>query len=640
MKSIIFKKKLTPLQKSEFNIIIKDYTDNFSDYHKEIDEIITEAVYSRNEIDTQIYLPITKALQGNVGPPITGVDKIDLLSSEANQIMDSKAAAFDTSAIDLELKPIFKEKPIDESKHNTSSLVGLFNKYLNAYLSTPKFEFTFSDAIKDSRAYPISITLIGWDDNIIVGSDTENIKGDITCKAIPISDFWWDPAAAKIEDCEYVITLGIFSFRKLNKEMVKYPNFNSKLLEALYFTNPPGGSLINSTIPTFISKQFQVENGGIPLAQIFRKNYNEKEKKSTVTIDFVAYGKFVIASTTWNISMLPFAILKERSVGGKFLGISSVMLALGKIKELHLVDTVIAQSVLEQQGTTWLTLITAGVNRQAFLDNKINQNTTVQEVHTGDLQNTIVAVPNVPIDPSLLVVKNSILADIDRLSSATDLINGVTNSSITGAAVRNKEEQATIKENTSVIELKKYLVRFSSIVIEFMKNNWFKTADKGESSLWLRYPNSSKDRGSDKFTFFEFKKEDLKYIVADIDINCTLLRSSKKEKQIQDLMMLYQIGLQYKGTIEPVVTIEEIIDVLNIPNKDIILDRLKESSQETKLRRAVTLVNQVLAAQQNPEMQGVPVEQIVLAVLEQMNTQQLPTDSIDTPPAPEGVQYE
>jgi hypothetical protein len=87
------------------------------------------------------------------------------------------------------------------------------------------------------------------------------------------------------------------------------------------------------------------------------------------------------------------------------------------------------------------------------------------------------------------------------LSSSTDLINGVTNSSITGAAVRNKEEQATIKDNTSITELKKYLVRFVSIVIEFMKSNIFQPGLKGKEAIYMRSKNSENNRGDDAFNF-------------------------------------------------------------------------------------------------------------------------------------------
>lgn len=627
MKSDITINTISKEKKDKFGVIISHYLDNRTEEHLEIEEIINEGVIGRGTIENDLYLPVSRALKGDVSPT-KNIDEasypLDIISTEANAIMNAKAATFDTSAIDVQLKPLFKTKPTGSA--DTSSLILLFNKFLNSYLSTPKFDFTFSDAIRDSRAYPMSITLIGWDDNIIVGSDTENTKGDITTKSIPIQDFWWDPASNSIEECEYVFTIGLYSYRRFKKDMSSYKDFNAPLLEALYYSDISGGITTVEQDPNLNSKQEQVNKGAIPLTTLFRKVWDPKEKRFNIKISFIAYGVYVIASTIWNISMLPFAILKEQGVPNSFTGVSSVMLALGKIKELHLADTVITSTMLKKLSTHYIVSQSSGFELDKYLELS-TENLVSGQIINGDTTNAIALVPNPVIEADVVNIKQLLLSDIDRLTSATDLINGVTNSSITGAAVRNKEEQASIKENTSITELKKYLVRFTSIVIEFMKNNWFKTPDKVGSAMWLRYKNSAKDRGDDAYNFLEFTKKDLKHIVADVDIDCTLLRSSKKDRQASDLLQLYQIGLQYKST-DPIVTIQEIIEVLNIPNKDIILSRLKEDSQESKVNRAVMLVTLIQQFMADPNNAGVELQQAVLVVLEQMNAETLPTDNV------------
>jgi SpoU rRNA methylase family enzyme len=106
------------------------------------------------------------------------------------------------------------------------------------------------------------------------------------------------------------------------------------------------------------------------------------------------------------------------------------------------------------------------------------------------------------------------------------------------------------------------------------------------------------------------------------------LRSSKKLQQQNDLMTLYQIGLQYKST-EPIVTIQEIIDVLNIPNKDVILKRLSSESQDKKVAMATQLVSTVMQIIQSKDSQlsQLPVEQLTLMIMEQMNAETLPTNN-------------
>lgn len=613
----------------EYRDIISDYDKSLTEDNKLIQEYITSAQRNRVKYDTSIYKEINNALQGNVSEPgIDGNNSLDLMSNEAYLIMKSKAAAFDTSALNIELKPLLKEQNTEESA-NSTELISIFNKYLNSYLSVPKFDFVFADAIKSSRAYPMAVTLIGWDDNIILGNDTENLKGDITCENIALDEFWWDPAATNIEGCEYVFITRIYSPLRLKRELKKTykSTFREDLFDALIDNknNLMFHTFSNNMGPnTLSSKNSLIDNGGIPMTQLFRKHYDEKDKRIKIKIDFILADKYIIASSIWDIEMLPFAIIKEEGVPNSFTGISSVMLSLSKIKQINSIDKKLSNIVESRQGETYLINGASGIDGTEFLE-RLSNGDTVAIVTNGDLSNSIKAVEPAPIEDGLLIIKNSLKMDMEQISSAADLINGITDSTITGAATRAKISQEGIKENTSVTELKKYLVRFVSIVIEFMKKNWFKSVDKQPNPRFLRSKNNESGRGDDAWNFFEFKKEDLEYIIADVDIDCNLLRSSRKEKQQADLINLYQIGLQYKS-VEPIVTIEEIIDVLNIPNKDIILERIKKDAQENKIARSVSLVETVIQALQNPEYASIPIEQLVISILQQSNVSDLPTD--------------
>lgn len=613
----------------EYRDIISDYDKSLTEDNKLIQEYITSAQRNRVKYDTSIYKEINNALQGNVSEPgIDGNNSLDLMSNEAYLIMKSKAAAFDTSALNIELKPLLKEQNTKESA-NSTKLISIFNKYLNSYLSVPKFDFVFADAIKSSRAYPMAVTLIGWDDNIILGNDTENLKGDITCENIALDEFWWDPAATNIEGCEYVFITRIYSPLRLKRELKKTykSTFREDLFDALIDNknNLMFHTFSNNMGPnTLSSKNSLIDNGGIPMTQLFRKHYDEKDKRIKIKIDFILADKYIIASSIWDIEMLPFAIIKEEGVPNSFTGISSVMLSLSKIKQINSIDKKLSNIVESRQGETYLINGASGIDGTEFLE-RLSNGDTVAIVTNGDLSNSIKAVEPALIEDGLLIIKNSLKMDMEQISSAADLINGITDSTITGAATRAKISQEGIKENTSVTELKKYLVRFVSIVIEFMKKNWFKSVDKQHNPRFLRSKNIESGRGDDAWNFFEFKKEDLEYIIADVDIDCNLLRSSRKEKQQADLINLYQIGLQYKS-VEPIVTIEEIIDVLNIPNKDIILERIKKDAQENKIARSVSLVETVIQALQNPEYASIPIEQLVISILQQSNVSDLPTD--------------
>ena len=104
----------------EYRDIISDYDKSLTEDNKLIQEYITSAQRNRVKYDTSIYKEINNALQGNVSEPgIDGNNSLDLMSNEAYLIMKSKAAAFDTSALNIELKPLLKEQNTEESANST-----------------------------------------------------------------------------------------------------------------------------------------------------------------------------------------------------------------------------------------------------------------------------------------------------------------------------------------------------------------------------------------------------------------------------------------------------------------------------------------------------------------------------------------
>ena len=611
--------------------VLNAYSQNLPEEDAEVLEIIKKGIEGRTAITDSVYRGIANALAGSVVDQQTeDLFAFDEGSNEARLVMLNKAAAFDTSAIDIQLKPLLKETTVATNTSGkpvvtSTSIVMEFNKYLNSYLSNPKFDFVFADAIKFSRAFPMAITLLGWDDNIVVGNDTENIVGDISCENIPIEDFWWDPASTSIEMSDYAFIKRHYPYGRVKQQLKSYKDFQPDIIDAVHFV-PGLGRDKNDTweVPKINNEDKRIDYGAIGMKIVFKKHYGSSEESNNIDVYFVLADSFVIAKTKYNISTLPFAILKEDSVPNTFTGVSSVMMAMPKIKAKYVVDNTILSLIIQKKTPSYLASSSSGIDLKMFLTNIENTNISGQYIN-GDVNNAIALVPTAPIDQELLLLSQSYVSDIDRMVSATDLINGVTNSSITGAAVRNKEEQATIKENTSVLELKRYLVRFVSILMEFLKNNMFNNGLTKKDSLFLRSKNTDKDRGSDAFNFWELKSDDVKYLIADVDIDVTLLRASKKLKQQNDLIQLYQIGLQYKST-EPIVTIQEIIEVLNIPNKEVILTRLSEESKNRELQLATQLVQYVMQMQQQPEYQQMQINDLTKMVLEYMNATEAPLD--------------
>lgn len=145
--------KISKAELNKYKQVLDDYSNNMTDENKLITAQIDDAITHRSSYD-ELYTDITNAIQGNVLDAKTSdFFYIKINNFDAMAIMNNKASIFDVSAINVELKT---------SKVDNEQFISVFNRILNeSYLTKSNFKFTISDAIKYSRGYPMSITLIG-----------------------------------------------------------------------------------------------------------------------------------------------------------------------------------------------------------------------------------------------------------------------------------------------------------------------------------------------------------------------------------------------------------------------------------------------------------------------------------------------
>lgn len=626
----------TPEQlREKYRKIISDYENKKSDEHKDASDIIDEAVKGRQAFDT-LFKSVNNVIASDMESDmllqvdngngeeleINDLFAINVGNTEALTIMNTKAAVFDVSAINVNLKP----RGIEDYKDETFLTL---NAFINSYLELPQFEIAFADAIKYSRGYPMAVTLVGWDNTIHRGGSASTLNGDIVTTNIKIDNFWWDPASTSVDGCEYAIIQDFYTFRKLKKMLAQYKDLNMELLEAACFSTQDSYSFGRDSISegNIQSNSSQVQNGAIPMKTIFLKN-QISDTKCNIKIFFVIKDKYVVATTTWDIPMLPFSILKESSLPGVFTGISSVMMALPYIKTKHIIDSTCNNIVLAQKNPTYVVSNTSGLSAEDI--DSIQQASTSSKtiVVNGEINGAISLLAPPELSPDTLNWRDRIDSEIQKSVSVTDITNGVQfGSALSGAGVQSMIQQATAKENTSVTELKRYLVRFTKIMFEFLKSNIINTEGAKNTSKFFRVKNTRREKGKDLYDMIELNKEDFSKLTSyDIDIDVSMLKTSNKQQQKQDLFTLFQMGLQYKSP-KSVITIEELLDTLYLPadTKLSILDRIKEESIDKAYEQANQLVNMVLSLQQDPEYQGMEISQLVASAAEQMQQSTLPT---------------
>lgn len=547
-------------------------------------------------------------------------------SGEAMTIINNKASIFDVNNLKVELKATtsltdenIEEEVIDSNgdtviQYDSRTYADLFNGILNGnYLSKPSFKFCVADAIRYSRGYPMAISMIGWDDNTLVGND-DNQLGDITFSNIPIQDFYWDPSSTSMDTCEYVAIKKVLSYDNVKAFISNIKDGDVELLQSAYITMV--SNYVSDSISANNNKNItnQISNGAIELFTLYMKQ--RVNNKLQIKLYHIVNKQFIVATQVYDIPYLPFAILKETSAPNVFWGVSSVMIALPKIQQKALIDAAITTSILANKDDI-VVYDSQSINSNDLMNPTLSINGKNYVGTNGNVSSVIYNVPKSYVSNDTIAYLNMIDSEINKLTSSTDITQ--VGSKLSGSAVQNVLNQATIQENNSVIELEKYLVRLIQILMAFIR---VKLTSKKDKELTFNYtPSTDGDiMKQDGKATIKITSDMIERFNGEVIIDASLLRTSKQLKQQQDLMALYQLQAQYFGKSD-IITLVDIAKELNLPNKNAMIERLAQQDASVKLQQATQLVNGVLQLLQDPNIQqqfpNLTVEQAIQLLLAQ-----------------------
>lgn len=597
---------ITKEELNTYTNAIKNYENNISDEDDMLNILIQEAVSFRDNNYQDLYKDIERVIKGETLIQETkDMFEIDTGNNDALAIMNSKASIFDINNINIELKSS-KSELIDGSNEK---YISLFNRIINEnYLTKPSFKFAISDAIKYSRGYPMSITLIGWDDNALLGNDSD-FKGDITCENIPISNFYWDNTCNSLETAEYCFIKKLLPYRIVDTFISNLKNNDSFLLKAFYVTKQ--ATAIDNNYDDRVPNQVLINNGAIELITLYKKEIHNN--RTIIKVYHIVGDKYVVGRQQYDISYLPFAILKEHSAPNSFTGISSVMLALPYLKQKAFLDGIISTLCLMQKSPIYTYTTSSGVDGSQLINYTGNQSGIAIATNT-QLNDTAKLIERPQLTQDILAYRNMLITDIQNVINASDMHNF--GSKLSGSAVQSIINQQSISENTSITELERYLVRFISIVLEFLRIKIPKI-DKKNISFRAKTNTDTQDINNNGYEIVDIEPKDFEKLKADIYIDASLLRTTKQQKQQQDLMQLYQMQLQYMQD-NDTITLKDIVSTLNIPNKQAVIERVENNSQQQKLNQAVGLVQTVMELSQDPELAQMDAQQLTMLAIQAM----------------------
>lgn len=600
--------KISKEELNTYNNLIANYENNISDEDDLINILIEDAKNNRDTYYKDLYDDVERVIKGDtLSDDVQQLFEIDTGNNDALAIMNSKASIFDVNALNVELKAGSVDK---EDFESVETFVSVFNRILNEnYLTRPQYKFTMSDAIKYSRGYPMAITLIGWDDNATLGNSTD-FMGDITCENIPLQNFYWDASSNSIETAEYCFVTKVLPYMKVDRFISNLKNGDSELLKAFYVTQQ--ATSLDSNNGSRVSNQVLINNGAVELLTFYKKE-RVNNSKVKIKVYHVVGNKYVVGRQEYDIPYLPFAILKEHSAPNSFTGVSSVMLALPYLKQKAFLDGIISTIELMQKSPTYVYSTASGIDGKELIDWMGNQSGKALSTNSS-LSDTAAMLQTPQVTQDMLTYRSALINDIQSVISASDMNNF--GSKLSGSAVQSIINQNSINENTSITELERYIVRFITIMLEFLKIK-LPEINKKYLNFRAKAMTDEQDINNNGYEIVSIEPKEFVRLKADVYIDASLLRTSKQQKQQQDLMQLYQMQLQYMQD-NDTITIKDIINTLNIPNKQAVVERVETNSAQQKMNQAVGLVQTVMQLAQDPELAGADAQQLTMLAIQMM----------------------
>lgn len=588
-------KKEAMVSKEEYDRykeVLKNYEEQVSQDYEEVEYDIEEASSNKKKYYDKQFEAIDNAIKGKYFEDQTVEDNFvaDTGSNDAFNIMNEKASIFDVNNLNVELKSTTLN-PNDKGRDE--AFVDTFNRILNeTYLEKSTFKHSISDAIKYSRGYPLAITQIGYDDNMVLGPNT-NFSGDITCSNVPLNEFFWDPATNNIDDCEYVYVAKTLPLRTIYNHLKQLSKRDIETLEAFYVLENQKIKPITEGVSSFVKNSVLIEKGSIELITLYKKK-RISNTKTEIKLYYVVGKKYVVGEQTYNIPYLPFTTLKEYDAPNSFTGVSTIQIALPYLRSLCLLDTAINDMILMNKSPVYLIDSSSGLEGDELINWTYNGQGKSFTVN-GAPSNSAYLLPTPQLTNDMLIRRSQLEESISKIANSVDVNNF--GSKLSGSAVNSVVSQAAIKENTSVVELERYLVRFVRIMMSFIAT---KLKDKKQEELTFRAQKHISDKSSGEYEMISITPDEFEHLEADIIIDASLLRATKKEAQIESLLNIYQMGLQYEG--EAIgVQLNDIAELLNLPNKHKIVKRLEDNTTNKQIQQATALVQQANEIVQNPE---------------------------------------
>ena len=499
-----------------------------------------------------------------------------------------------------------------------------FNAALSAVWDGVRADYYQFLAGERAALLNIGITQVGWDKNLVGGTQNHWWCGDIKFKNIDPMKFRRDPYADVFDSSDFCYyyddySLSMIKSKALYKDRIK--DIESHI-----------GNLDNSsTTLDIVPADTDREKDRKGVSHYHKLTYfwlkytdeagDKKDGYKIAEIHLLDDQYILYCNKDLKPRMFPFAVLYCNDPAGDLVGASEPAKQFQSNVCYNLLNSIFATHAYKAQRPPRFVNAASGINLRQFA--KYGNDADKTFIVNGDASQAVHYAQFPQLPPELLQVKQDLGRDIKDCSGIDEMYAGKNTGSIqTTGGMEALQEATSARDNQKIFLYEEYCKRLTELVI----NNLVQFGDKRTYTIKDPITQQIKSVELD----FPAVDDDIRFRYA-LDIQIYLPRNKARLASVANMLLEKQS--QYKPDPE-IITVEEWLLMQDIPFKDMIFKRMGIQRNTIISEQVAQTIEMFATLVDN----GMNPDQAVDAVAQQLQAQQQETTLGNTAASPSDVQ--
>ena len=430
---------------------------------------------------------------------------------------------------------------------------------------------------------------ISLDTKKSTGGKNSKTMGKLEAYAIEPSRVFIDPSARNLKDARYMFVTGRISVEEATE---LYPE-KAVLLKQNNSSTPEERGEV------YIDNDYVTEQDDV-LQTI---TYYGKEKGKIKRVDII--NNVIVKEKVLDRKTFPIAQMRWKKAAQSCYGLSLMDEVLSLQKAITSIESAITNTAMSYAAPSMMVRKGCGVDPKAVA--KAAGAPGVVYSVDGNLDNAIRPVIPPKIQQEILNIKTDFQNQIDKITgNSNQFLGDIGTAGNTSSGANIAVERAKIIEIDVLNNIREFIEDITDIVLEYII-----TVYSGEK---MTYNDGRKPEGGFKFTTIELnKEEELKDANYRYYIELDSKTPYSKERQKEVLLELFQLERQYDTPIKSV-TVSDIIQNMDLENKDVIISRFNKlnfQDAQTKADTVMKLAEMGTEFGINPELTNQAISEII-----------------------------